>query len=268
MGHNLVKRAFENIKTQDRDAKPRESGITMLCDQGYGIHEQRDILELAAPFIDIAKIATGIAGTISEKMLRKKIETYNEYQVDTFLGGMFLEYAIFYQGLDIANYYFEEHQRLGLKLVEISDNNLDLSPDDKFKLIRSAKEKFGLRVLGEVGTKSEMTSAQELVRDIKGCLSAGSWKVFVEAAELTSKTDGTVLTDVIEDIQRGVDLKAIIFELPGPWIKNFHHFHVYDMQRFLVETLGPEVNVANVKADMIIQLEMFRNGLECKLEHH
>jgi len=267
MEQNLVKHAFANIKIHNRSAKPRESGITMLCDQGYGIHEQRDILELAEPFIDIAKIATGIAGTISEKMLRKKIETYNEYNVETFLGGMFLEYAIFYQGIDIANYYFEEHQRLGLKFVEISDNNLDISPDDKFKLIRSAKENFGLRVLGEVGTKSEITSVRELVRDIKGCLSAGSWKVFIEAAELTSKTDGTILTDMIGEIQKEIDLTDVIIELPGPWIKNFHHFHIYDMQKFLVETVGPEVNVANVKADMIIQLEMFRNGLERKLEH-
>jgi phosphosulfolactate synthase len=267
MGQNFIERAFEKIKIQNRPAKPRESGITMLCDQGYGIHEQKDILELAHPFIDIAKIATGIAGTISEKMVRKKIETYEEYNIDTFLGGMFLEYAIFYQGIDIANHYFEEHQRLGLNLVEISDNNLDIAPEDKFNLIRTAKEKFGLRVLGEVGTKSDTTSIQELVQDIKGCLAAGSWKVFIEAAELTSKTDGTILTDVIEDIQKAIDINDVIIELPGPWIKNYHHFHAYEMQRFLVETFGPEVNVANVKADMIIQLEMFRNGLERKLEH-
>ena len=262
-----INRAFIKIKTQNRAAKPRESGITMLCDQGYGIHEQKDILELASPFIDIAKIATGIAGTISEKMVRKKIEAYKDYNIDTFLGGMFLEYAIFYQGIDIANYYFEEHQRLGLKLVEISDNNLEISPEDKFDLIQTAKEKFGLRVLGEVGTKSEITSIEELVQDIKGCLSAGSWKVFIEAAELTSKTDGTILPDVIEGIRKTIDTNDVIIELPGPWIKNYHHFHAYEMQRFLVETFGPDVNVANVKADMIIQLEMFRNGLERELGH-
>jgi phosphosulfolactate synthase len=266
MEQNLVKRAFKNIKIHSRPLKPRETGITMLCDLGYGVHEQRDILDLAAPFIDIAKIATGIAGTISEENTRKKISTYREYQVESFLGGMFLEYAIFHQGMDIAKYYFEEHQRLGLKLIEISDNNLDIKPEDKFNLIRTANEEFGLRVLGEVGTKSEVTTVHGLVEDIKVCLSAGSWKVFVEAAELTDKSDGSILTDIIEGIQKEVGINDIIFELSGPWISNFHHFQNYILMNFLIDTFGPEVNIANVKSEILLPLEMLRNGLDRKIK--
>jgi len=261
-----IKRAFETIKIQERPAKPREVGITMLCDLGLGLHEQKDVLDLASDFIDIAKIATGIAGTISEDVLRNKINAYSEYQVDSFLGGMFLEYAIFHQGMDTANYYFEEHQRLGLKSVEISDNNLDIRPDEKFELIRLAKEAFGLRVLGEVGTKSEVTSVQELVDDIKGCIAAGSWKVFVEAAELTDKTDGSILTDIIEGIQKEIEINDIIFELSGPWINNYHHFQNYVLMNFLIDTFGPEVNVANVKSEILLPLEMLRNGLDRKIK--
>jgi phosphosulfolactate synthase len=261
-----VNRAFKNIKIHPRPAKPRETGITMLCDLGYGVHEQRDILELAGHFIDIAKIATGIAGTISEEITRKKISIYREYQVESFLGGMFLEYAIFHQGMDIAKYYFEEHQRLGLKLIEISDNNLEITPEDKFNLIRTAKEEFGLQVLGEVGTKSELTTVKELVDDIKICLDAGSWKVFVEAAELTDKNDGSILTDIIAGIQKEVGINDIIFELSGPWIENYHHFQNYVLMNFLINTFGPEVNIANVKSEILLPLEMLRNGLDRKIK--
>jgi phosphosulfolactate synthase len=257
----MEKRAFSALDIPGPTPKPRDTGITMMCDLHLGVHEQRSILEISGEFIDIAKIATGIAGTIAEDVLRKKIEIYRDHKIDAFLGGMFLEWAIYHKGKDSAKYYFEEHNRLGLDLVEISDNNLEISLEEKTELIRMAREEFGLRVLGEVGTKGEVSSVDDMVTDIKGCLTAGVWKMFVEAAEMTSKQDGSILTDVIEGLQKAVGVRDIIFELSGPWLKNFHYCQVYEMQSFLIETFGPEVNVANVKPDMIIWLEMLRNGL-------
>ena len=257
----MEKRAFSRLEIPEPTPKPRDTGITMLCDLHLGLHAQRDVLETFGEFVDLAKIATGIAGTIAEDVLRKKIEIYREDEVDAFLGGMFLEWAVYYKGMDSAKYYFEEHNRLGLNLVEISDNNLEIRLEEKAELIRMAVEDYGLRVLGEVGTKGEVSSVEDMVTDIKGCLTAGAWKVFVEAAEMTNKENGSILTDVIEGIQSAVGVQDIIFELPGPWLKNFHHYQVFEMQSFLIDTFGPQVNVANVEPDMVVWLEMLRNGL-------
>ena len=261
----MENRAFRGMKIPSRPSKPRETGITMMIDWGLGVQRQKDLLDIAGAFIDIGKIAVGLSGIISERVLREKIATYAKYQVDGFIGGQFLEYAIHHHGMDIGKVYFEEAKRVGFKIIEVSDNNLDIHSEDKFNLIRMAKEEFGLRVLGEVGSKREMTSTKAMIQGIKGCLSAGAWKVFVEGAEFTSKEDGTLLKNVVQEVAGGVEVKDIIFELPGRWISNVHGCTIHDMEVFLVEYFGPEVNIANLAPDEVLELETLRKGVGVKL---
>lgn len=239
--------------------------MTMMIDWGIGLERQRDILDIAGNCIDVAKIAVGLSGTISERVLREKIRIYKDYLVDAFIGGQFLEYGVYHHGLEIANRYFEEACRLGYKIVEVSDNHLQIRPEDKFELIRMGREDFGLKILGEVGSKSESSSPEAMVAGIKGCLASGAWKVFVEGAEFTDKRNGTLLEDVIEGVTRGVDLKDIMFELPGRWISNVHGCGIHDMEVFLIEHFGPETNIANVLPDEILELETLRTGVGVKL---
>jgi phosphosulfolactate synthase len=262
----MEKRPFHFMNLPKRSEKPRDQGVTMMIDWGIGVVRQRDILDVAGEAIDIAKIAVGLSGVISERVLTEKIRIYKDYQVDAFIGGQFLEYGIFHQGLEIARRYFEEASRLGFKLVEVSDNHLKITPEDKFGLIRMGSRDFGLKILGEVGSKTEMSSPEAMVDGIKGCLAHGAWKVFVEGAEFTNKHDGTLLEDVIEAVTRGVDLKDILFELPGRWISNVHGCGIHDMEVFLVDRFGPEVNIANVQPDEILELETLRAGVGVKLK--
>ena len=262
----MEQRPFQFMSVPNRSEKPRDTGMTMMIDWGIGVARQQDILEIAGEAIDIAKIAVGLSGVISERVLTEKIRIYSDCQVDAFIGGQFLEYGILHQGLKIAKRYFEEAKRLGFKLVEVSDNNLKISPEDKYELIRMGSQDFGLKVLGEVGSKTEMSSPEAMVNGIKGCLAHGAWKVFVEGAEFTDKNDGTLLEDVIEGVTKGVDLKDILFELPGRWISNVHGCGIHDMEVFLVERFGPEVNIANVQPDEILELETLRTGVGVKLK--
>lgn len=258
-------RPFSFMKIPKRTEKPRESGVTMMIDWGMGIERQKDILDIAGDFIDIAKIAVGLSGIVSERILKEKIRIYNEYRTDAFIGGQFLEYGIYHQGLEIAKPYFEEAKRMGYKIVEISDNNLEISPEDKYELIRMGKEDFGLKILGEVGSKTESSSPEAMVAGIKGCLASGAWKVFVEGAEFTDKKTGDLLEDVIEGVTQGVDLADIMFELPGRWISNVHGCGIHDMEVFLMTRFGPDVNIANVAPDEILELETLRTGVGVKL---
>jgi len=245
-------RAFTSIPLPPRGAKPRERGVTMLIDWGLGLRATRDHLQMAAPCYDLAKIAVGISGVVEEGFLRRKIALYRRYGVEAFPGGMFLEYA-FHR--ELAKEYLAECVRAGYRYLEVSDNVIHFPPGAKADLIRRAREEFGLIVLGEVGRKRESTGAGALIRDIEEALGAGSWKVFVEAAEFF---DEKFKADLVREIAAAVPVDKLLFELPGRWLKNIHHHQVHEMIRFLVGELGSEVNLANIVPEDILIVETQR----------
>jgi phosphosulfolactate synthase len=233
----------------------------MLVDWGMSFGAQQDLLELASEFIDLAKVAVGISGLISEDPLVRKLLTYRESGLEPFPGGQFLEYA-YRQGR--ATEYYQECCRVGYRLVEVSDNVIDLTQQEKELLIRQAIERHGLRVLGEVGSKVSATDPQALITDIKACLRAGAWKVLVEAAEFV--TASGIDTSLVENLLAEVDQADIMFELPGKWIANVHAYQIYQMMIWLVEHVGPEVNLGNVTAEDVVPLETLRTGVGVTLK--
>ena len=248
-----MKRAFSAIELPTRSAKPRSTGMTMMVDWGLPLGAQRGILEIAGEFIDLGKVAVGISGLISEEMLVSKLAAYREVGIEPFPGGMYVEIA--YNQDKVAHYY-EECRRVGYRLVEVSDNVVPLPSDVKEDLIRRATDEYGLRVLGEVGSKHVKTDAQSLITDIQGCLEAGSWKVLVEAAEIVTE-DGLDMS-LLEILLGEIDPADLLFELPGKWLANVHGHQIYRMMIWLVEHLGTEVNIANLLPEDIIPLETLR----------
>jgi len=171
-----------------------------------------------------------------------------------------------YAGVDVAlihtnpmlgrdSAYLAECVRAGYRYLEVSDNVIHFPPGAKADLIRRAREEFGLIVLGEVGRKRESTGAGALIRDIEEALGAGSWKVFVEAAEFF---DEKFKADLVREIAAAVPVDKLLFELPGRWLKNIHHHQVHEMIRFLVGELGSEVNLANIVPEDILIVETQR----------
>ena len=112
-------------------AKPRVRGFTMMIDWGLGLGRQKDILELAGPYIDLAKIATGTSRLYQEHQIRGKLELYKKYGVRPFLGGQFQEYVFATQGADALPLFFDEAKRLGFEVVEVSDNCIPLTPTER-----------------------------------------------------------------------------------------------------------------------------------------
>ena len=178
-----MKRAFSTIELPPRPAKPRSEGISMMIDWGIPSAGQRDVLGLSSEFIDLAKIAVGISGLIAEESLNDKIDSYRQSGVEPFPDGMYLELAVTQECVDP---YCAECRRVGYQLVEVSDNIVHFDTALRERLIRQAVEEYGLRVLGEVGSKREKTDMTTLVADIRDSLQAGAWKVFVEAAEFVT----------------------------------------------------------------------------------
>ena len=247
--------AFEGITIPDRPEKPREQGITMLIDWGMGTAAQADCLEVGGAYVDLAKIAVGISRMLSEDLLGRKIRLYQDNRVLPFPGGQFLEYA-FYHGQ--GETYFEAACSAGYRWIEVSDNIIDITPQQKMDLIRTAREQFGLGVIGEVGSKVAGTEAAALIEDIRRCLDAGCWKVFVEAAELFGEELNEKL---IDEITSAIPLEKLIFETPGPWISGVHMCDQHAIRATLIRRFGPDINLANVAPGDVLEVETMRRGI-------
>jgi len=248
--------AYAEIPAPGTAPKPRSRRITMMADWGIPIGAQRDLLCMGGTYVDLAKIAVGLSRLLDRAYLMEKIARYRAHGIEAFPGGMFLEYA-FYHGR--SEEFLRETRELGYTLIEVSDNTVHFPGDAKYALIRRAIDGYGLTVLGETGSKHVTTDTATLIADIHRCLDAGSAKVFVEAADVF--TGGEFRPDVITTLATEVPLDALIFELPGKWIRNIHQHQVHSLMVRLVEVLGPDANIANVFPEDILVLESLRQGL-------
>lgn len=238
--------------------KPRRKGLTMMMDWGLPLNSQRDWLDLVAPYVDLAKFVVGTARLYEEDYLLEKIALYKKHDVHPFIGGQFLEYVYATQGLQGARPYFQEAKRLGFDAIEVSDNCVPLDTTARQTLIRTAVD-CGLEVHGEVGSKSDETSAETLIDQANECFDAGADVVLVEGAELL--IDGQPNRPLIQALCDGLDVDKVIFELIGPWIPDTQLCDVYQLKKFYIEEFGPDVNIANVMPDQVWETEALRAGL-------
>ncbi len=248
--------AYAAIPMPGTTPKPRRTRMTMVIDWGTPFSTQRDLLEMGGEYCDLAKIAVGLSGLVSEEALRKKLKIYAENRVETFVGGMFLEYSFFHGKTDA---YLKATRDVGFSYIEVSDNSIRFEGSAKYDLIRSCIGEYGLRVLGEAGRKYQKTDPDELVRDIRCCLEAGSTKVLVEAAEFFES--GRFKKTLAEKLAAEIDLGDVLFELPGPWNKDIHHHDIHALMVELFDMFGADVNVANVPPDLLLTCEMLRQGI-------
>jgi phosphosulfolactate synthase len=83
--------------------------------------------------------------------------------------------------------------------------------------------------------------------------------VLVEAAELIEA--GRPNRPLIDALVRRLDMARVMIELPGPWIPEVRRCDIEALKKFLIEEIGPDVSLANVPPDDIIDLETTRVGL-------
>lgn len=242
-----------------REAKPRKTGLTMMMDWGLGHERVADHLRLVGPYVDLAKIVVGTARLYSKRSLIEKLELYKQNDVAPFLGGQFTEYVYATQGLAGIEPFFTEAKSLGFEAIEVSDNCVPLNDEQRTRLIKSAID-CGLEVHGEVGSKVLHQSADDLVAQAEVCFEAGCHIVLVEGAELVTP-EGEPIRKVISALRHRLDLKRVLFELTGPWIKGNALCDVYQLKKLLIEEFGPSINLANVMPDDVLETEALRVGL-------
>ncbi len=251
--------AFVALPEGRRVPKPRSKGRTMMVDFGIANPQLAGILDMAGEYLDFGKIAVGMSRLYREDYYLQKIDLYRQHQVAPFLGGQFLEYVFAHQGWAGVPPYLEECRRLGIEAIEVSDNCIPLSDDERARMTTMAVDS-GLHVHGEIGSKDVKQSAGDLLRQAEVALGAGADILLVEAAELVDQR-GEIDEDLIQALSEGLDLDNVLFELPGYWIKGVVESQVFELMKLLIERFGLDVSIANVQPHMVLQLEALRCGL-------
>lgn len=230
----------------------------MMIDWGIGVGRQRDLLALAGEYIDFVKIATGTSRLYDEQVLRDKLGIYILNHVRPLIGGQLQEYVYATYGADALPEFFREAKRLGFELVEISDSGVPLTPDERRRQIYLAQD-YGLSVIAEVGSKTVTHGADELIEQGRVCLDAEAELLVVEGAELVRR--GEPNEPLLNAFRNSFGIDQLLFELPGPWVSHTNHSDIHDLKKWLISEFGPDVNLANIMPDDILETEALRVGL-------
>lgn len=250
-------RAFEKafeMPVKGRSAKPRKVGYTMVIDKGLGLSATKDLMTMAAAYIDALKQTFGTSAFVEEQTLRKKIKLVKDAGVEIYPGGTFLEVAVA-QGSYAT--YLQETKKLGFTTVEVSDGTVEMSPAVREEVIKRAVD-AGFKVITEVGKKDPKVKVghESMGETVHRDLALGAFKVIVEARE-SGKGVG------IYDASGGVDeteLNAIAALVSDPSVLIWEA-PLKNQQAHLIKKFGVNVNLGNVPPEDILALEALRCGL-------
>src|SRR5690606_7652378 len=159
-----------------RDLKPRRKGITSVIDWGpdtfgWGGSEIgiRSALECTADYIDFVKIFAPNLLLLPEQTIKKAVACYKDHGVSVYAGGIMFEYAYRRNQVDS---FLQLLRRVGLDALEVSENCVSLSRDERMSVI-GGLQKQGFQVVYEYGAKDpsmpmQLEDLDGIVADLHG----------------------------------------------------------------------------------------------------
>lgn len=238
---------------QNRETKPRSSGLTCVLDKHLGINGLQDLLDIAGRYIDVLKMTSLTTAFQAEDLLRRKIAILREADIEVCPGGTCSEVMI-WQG--VFPDFLRRAEELGFTGIEISDGTIDMSDEERKRSIGTAAD-MGFNVFSEVGNKewSPKTGLQSLINDLRRDLSYGAKFVIVEAMEV-GKGVGIMDEEGNPDeeglaalINAAGGMDRIIFEAP-----------LRKQQELFIDKLGADVNLGNIPPNEVLVVEATRHG--------
>jgi len=240
------------LTSVERPGKPREHGLTIILDKLQPL--DREFLDLAADFIDYAKIGWGMSVVAKPRGLAYRIDIYREYDIGVMAGGTLVEIA-YYKG--VLDKLLGALWEAGFDTIEVSSGVKIIPLQKRLRIIEKAA-RMGFRVLAEVGRKKiEMRmSRDEALHEIQVLLEESmAWKVVLEGREYGRggclyDPEGVPRRRFIDTVTAKFDPDKLIFEAPLP-----------QQQAFFIRLLGPNVNLGNIHVYDVMSLESMRLGL-------
>ncbi|HJQ28276.1 MAG TPA: phosphosulfolactate synthase [Rubrobacter sp.] len=256
------KNAFDFLRVNEREGKPRQRGVTEIRGPYYSVMGKRylfDVLETMGSYVDSLKFAGGSFTLIPDEALKGIIETAHANDVMVSTGG-FIEYVLT-QGEEAVGKYIEACREVGFDIIELSGGFISIPTEDWLRLVERV-QKAGLKAKPEVGIQFGAggdTAAGELqaegTRDPEWMISqarrfidAGAYMVMIESEGITENADPW-RTDVPAEVINTLGLEKVMFEAADP-----------EVFAWYVKNYGAEVNLF-VDHSQIVQLETLRRGI-------
>lgn len=233
----------------ERQAKPRNKGLTMMMDKGLSVRQAEDFLSVSGHLTDIIKLGFGTSFVTPN--LEQKIKLYRDAGMKVYVGGTLFEAFIVRNMFDD---YMKLLDKLKLDCAEVSDGSIVMPHDKKCDYINKLSKNF--TVFSEVGSKEAgiIIHPAMWTSMMNKELQAGSWKVIAEARESGNvgiyRANGSAHTLLINKILAKVDKDSILWEAP-----------IKAQQVWFLKLLGSDVNLGNISYDDVIPLETLRLGL-------
>ena len=256
-------RPFEFLHVNERESKPRSTGITEIRGPYYdpmGPRELRDILETMGHYVDIYKFSGGSFALMPENAVTELIDICHEYDVKVSTGG-YVE-NVLARDNDSVERYFAEAERVGFDIVELSSGFLAIGADDMVRMTEVVDSDYDLEPKPEINVQFGAGGAtdpetleeqgqqdpEQAIEEGRRHLEAGANLLMVEAEGITEEVVEW-RTDVAYQIANGLGIENLVFEAPGP-----------EMFEWYIKNFGPEINLF-VDNSQIVELETMRSGL-------
>jgi phosphosulfolactate synthase len=241
------------IKDRIDSKKPREEGLTYMIDRLISIDSES--IETYSPILDMVKIYGAYPLLIPDNILEKKVGNYHKNGVQVSLGSTMTEYAIFE---NVFERFITEAARIGIDVIEISENNRDLSLDEKERIVKTIESK-DMRYMWKIGRKDprHQLTVEQILSRTEQSIKLGSSKVILEANEGIGvgiyDERGSVKWHLMGALTSRFPPRAFIFEAP-----------LESQQSALIAEFGQRVNLAEIRPELLMSVETQRRGLMSK----
>ena len=247
--------AFPMLEVPRLPPKPRTHSMLLMSETGIPLRATEDIIEIAAPIIDYAKITdhAGLVDRLSAAWIRRKVALYNAHDIQVVPGGIPFQLAVIQNKVDD---YLKAVQDLGFVGVEMSEDTMKpLEHGYREELIARALG-MGLKVMTEMGRKNVEVpfDADEICAQILRDIGLGVSKIYLESSEIQEifKADPAAL-DKIAKLGKN---EFLLFELGL--------IEPQEKAAWLVERYGPEINFASVAPNDVVAVDAIRRGMHRK----
>ena len=261
--------AVEQVFPVPRFAKPRALRQTWLKDVGYheapgyrehlGLAELADFLEVAGARLDYVKLLPAQIINASRAWLERKIATYHDHGVVTYLDHTYFMAAYGHGTVDPAIALAGE---LGVKAIEFMNTGSDVTPH-RWQGWRAQAAEHGMQVIFEYhpphhwdpAEPERSSGADEILHAAAPFLDAGAVKLMIDHDEfdlLGDRAEGE-----LGQIVARLGLETLVFEVASPkdgpdkWQR-----HLTDYFRLF----GADCNVANLMPSQVLAVEPLRQA--------
>jgi phosphosulfolactate synthase len=254
----MTQTVFPMLKVLALPPKPRTRALMLVSEFGISLRETEDLLEVAAPLIDYAKITdhTGLIDRLSARWLRRKIALYNAHDVHVLPGGIPFQIAVL-QGK--AEEYLKRVRELGFAGVEISEDVIDPMAAGRREEIIGHARGLGLMVTTEVGRKNldAAFDVDAILQQIERDVAVGAAKIYIESSEIQEiyRRDPAAL----DRLARSPHAAVLLFELGLS--------QAQEKAAWLVERYGPDINFASVSPVDVTVVDAIRRGMHRKANY-